>query len=112
MNTYSKLSVLLCVGLFIGCAAKGSDGKGTEQSLAKNEVATKEAAAPAASSVATVESVSAAKSGKATDFAWKADGKTVSFSEFTKGKVTFLNFWATWCPPCRREIPDIIEISK
>lgn len=24
-----------------------------------------------------------------------------------KGKVIFLNFWATWCPPCRREIPDI-----
>ena len=27
-----------------------------------------------------------------------------------KGKVVFLNFWATWCPPCRAEMPDIEEI--
>ncbi|MFW6138717.1 MAG: TlpA disulfide reductase family protein [Spirochaetota bacterium] len=33
-------------------------------------------------------------------------GKRVSLSEF-KGKVVFLNFWATWCPPCKSEIKDI-----
>jgi len=34
------------------------------------------------------------------------EGQTVPFSEF-KNKVVFLNFWATWCPPCIAEMPDI-----
>ncbi|NVL90148.1 MAG: TlpA family protein disulfide reductase [Desulfobacterales bacterium] len=34
------------------------------------------------------------------------EGKEVPFSQF-KGKVVFLNFWATWCPPCVAEMPSI-----
>ncbi len=34
------------------------------------------------------------------------DGKTVSLSDF-RGKVVFLNFWASWCPPCRAEARDL-----
>ncbi len=38
-------------------------------------------------------------------------GKSVKLSDF-KGKVVLLNFWATWCPPCREEIPDLISLQK
>ncbi len=38
-----------------------------------------------------------------------ATGKEVSFEEF-KGKTVFLNFWATWCPPCVAEMPDINDL--
>ena len=41
----------------------------------------------------------------ATDFALDSlDGKTSSLSAH-KGRFVFLNFWATWCPPCRSEMP-------
>ena len=49
---------------------------------------------------------------KAPDFSLKdLDGKTISFSDF-KGKVIILDFFASWCPPCRQEIPDFIELQK
>ncbi len=36
-------------------------------------------------------------------------GKTVSLSDF-KGKVVFIDFWATWCPPCRISSPEVEKI--
>jgi len=39
------------------------------------------------------------------------DGEIVSTASW-RGKVVLLNFWATWCPPCRDEIPEMIELSK
>lgn len=49
---------------------------------------------------------------KATDFKLKdLTGKEVSLSDF-KGKNVYLNFWATWCPPCRGEMPDIEKLYE
>ena len=38
-------------------------------------------------------------------------GNALSLSSY-RGKVLVLNFWATWCPPCRAEIPDFIEAYR
>ena len=38
-------------------------------------------------------------------------GNTHKLSDY-KGKVVFLNFWATWCPPCKMEMPNIEELYK
>jgi peroxiredoxin len=49
---------------------------------------------------------------KAPDFTLKdINGNQVSLSSF-KGKVVLLNFWATWCPPCRAEMPSMNKLQQ
>lgn len=38
------------------------------------------------------------------------DGKTLKFSEFSKGKYVVIDFWASWCPDCRKDLPEIIRL--
>lgn len=48
----------------------------------------------------------------APDFTLKdLDGNTVKLSDY-RGKVVFVNFWATWCPPCRGEMPDFDKVNR
>jgi peroxiredoxin len=47
----------------------------------------------------------------APDFSLKTlEGKTVRLSDFRGKKVVLINFWATWCPPCRSEMPTMQQI--
>ncbi|PFG03062.1 TlpA family protein disulfide reductase [Bacillus sp. es.036] len=49
---------------------------------------------------------------RAPDFTlYSLEGKEVSLSD-SKGKVTFINFWTTWCPPCKEEMPDMQEFYE
>lgn len=39
------------------------------------------------------------------------DGKQVSLKDH-RGKVVFVNFWASWCPPCKKEFPELNELAN
>jgi cytochrome c biogenesis protein CcmG, thiol:disulfide interchange protein DsbE len=40
-----------------------------------------------------------------------ADGKAFDLKDY-QGKVVLLNYWATWCGPCRAEMPELVELQK
>jgi len=91
-----KLTVaLLILGLCLvtACSKEKSEGK--------KEGAPDKSAATAA-----------AEGSMAPDFKVKdLQGKEVSLSGL-KGKVVLVNFWATWCPPCKEEIPSMMKLNK
>lgn len=56
--------------------------------------------------------VGLSKGKKAPDFELETlDGETVNLSDF-RGEKVMVNFWATWCPPCRAEMPDMQEFHE
>ena len=49
----------------------------------------------------------------APDFKMKTpDGKNFQFSKFAKGKTVVLDFWASWCPDCRKDAPEVVRLYE
>ncbi len=94
--TIILLSSLIVVS---GCSAKDEASK-TQAETEKNSESSNSANNERANEI------------KAPDFKLATlDGNDFYLSDFS-GKVVMLNFWGTWCPPCRKEIPDLVNLQK
>ena len=105
-----------------GAASVQEETDGQQETEAQGETDGAETGSDAGEASAAAESGEAASSADAADESEEESereeipaydftltdqyGNTHTFSDY-KGKTVFLNFWATWCPPCKSEMPDI-----
>ncbi|MGB9735379.1 MAG: peroxiredoxin family protein [bacterium] len=89
----SIIGIMFVVGVISYISSKVTNGKNSNMQQ------------PAGSSVPEENAI-------APDFTLRTiDNKTVKLSDY-RGKVVFLNFWATWCPPCRMELPAMEKLYE
>jgi len=108
-KTLSLLTLLLVATLLVACSAGSSSdslGGGYVQGSGAAVALTPRAGVP---NLVAPRVDALAPAMQLTTF----DGKQVSLGELLKQhKVVLVNFWATWCPPCRAEMPDIEAVYE
>ncbi|CUU08114.1 Peroxiredoxin [Candidatus Thermokryptus mobilis] len=91
-----KILLLFSLFLLISCSKKENKPQTTSQHP----------------EIFTLTKIEQNEKGKPPNFYWQTQQGEKNFYELSKGKIILLNFWATWCGPCVKEIPDLIKIKS
>jgi thiol-disulfide isomerase/thioredoxin len=118
MKYLNFLFVVLLSGFLAACSSNDKNTTTTTNNNTPNNTAnntqtqTQQNTKSSGGNIAAVSSVQPS-TGKnvAPNFSWAVDGKTTSLNDL-KGNVVFVNLWATWCGPCKAEMPDLSAISQ
>lgn len=107
-------ALLLSALLVLGGCNKSTDKTTTEKkpdTQSPKETSTNNNSGTVKSALYTVKNVEEVK-GKnmSPNVTWNEDGKDVSIKDL-KGNVVMVNLWATWCGPCKKELPDLSKLS-
>ena len=111
---FSKAGIISAITLLIaGILLISPDAKALLFGNAKNNInESNKQSAVSAQSVNNAEASTATEFPTAPSVVFKdGSGRTIDISK-QKGKVLFINFWATWCPPCIQEMPSINTLKK
>lgn len=103
--------LLLLSAVILGCSKNRTETPivKKQENTSQKKIETKTDAANVSYKVSNISDNT--KGNEIIDFSWQENGKEVKLSDF-KGNVILVNFWATWCPPCRKELPSLSQISS
>jgi thiol-disulfide isomerase/thioredoxin len=106
----AALALFALVVLACSCELDGASKRRAEE--ARRKAATPERAPRTNLPMPPVAASHGAEAGSAPAGAWtQADGRRVRLEDL-RGQVVVLDFWATYCPPCREEIPHLVRLQK
>lgn len=109
------LLIILVLALVVGGCSKPSIEKTSdkvEEALPETEIAEEKNTEVIAGEEAAEEDFEIAIGKESPNFTLKnLDGKEVSLSDY-RGKIVLINFWATWCPWCDKEMPDLQKLDE
>ncbi len=119
---FKKLTALivlfLTLALMVSCSKDASSDQPVKQppQVAANPSPEKMPPQPVVQSQQPKQEIEAkpqpAADGPASIVAIDVDGNRRPLSDFIGKQPTVINFWGTWCPPCRREIPELVKLYK
>lgn len=103
-----SLALVALVAVAASCELDGASKKGAEEARRKTATPMPRTNLP----MPPVAPSHGAEAGAAPAGAWtQADGRRVRLEDL-RGQVVVLDFWATYCPPCREEIPHLVKLQK